>query len=122
MATGTCQDEHALYGQSMLALEQPRLALLKRFAREARLLAHLNLVPRYHHCQHRDSLRLGKPDTFIPLVLKIEEEEDAPAPNASAWPAAERQERVARIIAQKSLRPERPRLVPIPRYRRRRAV
>ena len=91
--------EDSLYGQTLLALQQPRLALLERLARELRLLPDGDLVARDDHREHGHALRLAEP-----------------ASDAPTGAAAERQERVARVVAQEALRLERLGLVPVLRW------
>ena len=91
--------EDSLYGQTLLALQQPRLALLERLARELRLLPDGDLVARDDHREHGHALRLAEP-----------------ASDASTRAAAERQERVARVVAKEACRLKRLGIVPVPRW------
>ena len=87
-----------LDGQTMLALQQPRLPLVERLTSELRFVLHLDLILRDDKCEDRDALRLGES-----------------APNAAAWAPAERQKCVARIVAKEARRLEGVRFVPIVR-------
>ena len=89
----------ALERDAQLAAQEARAALRERLVREARLGAHLDAEARDEQREHRDRLRLGEA-----------------APDAAARAAAERQERVARVVAQEALRLERLGLVPVLRW------
>ena len=71
-----------LDGQTMLALQQPRLPLVERLTSELRFVLHLDLILRDDKCEDRDALRLGES-----------------APNAATWAPAERQKRIAWVVA-----------------------
>ena len=74
-----------LQSHAELALQQPRLRLLERLAREPRLLPYLDAVARDEQREHRDRLRLGEA-----------------APDAAARAPREGQEAVARVVLEEA--------------------